>query len=340
MVTMQDVADKAGVSRVTVSRVLSNPDSVKYETKRKILYWIKELGYEPDRTAQSLAGSRSGLIGLIVPDTIHYYYAEIVQYAEQFLSNQGYNLILCCSRGSLERTKQCLNLLHSRKVDGVLLFPPGNPVPVDYQDIKTPLVFLGKPLDSYNSVVSDLESGTDKISRYFLNNNHLHLGYVGPTEGTAFFNKYVAYKDFAKKNHMILENVVACKSTNEGLYHILEQYFLNHQIKSTAWFAHNDEAGIILLKILLRFGYQVPDDVIVAGYDNTNMAVLTTPSLTSVRQPIEEMMNKACELLISDINNPALPRKLIKLDNLLIVRESTLKSSVLVQGSEPITKTF
>lgn len=101
MVSMQDIADKAGVSRVTVSRVLSNHPSVKAETRQKVLRWVKELDYEPNLIAQSLAGNRTNIIGLLVPEIAYPFFSEIIESIENQAFYEGYSIIICNTHRSL-----------------------------------------------------------------------------------------------------------------------------------------------------------------------------------------------------------------------------------------------
>jgi transcriptional regulator with XRE-family HTH domain len=102
---MQDIADKAGVSRVTVSRVLSNHPSVKAETRKKVLYWVKALDYEPNLIAQGLAGNRTNIIGLLAPEIAYPFFSEIIEAIENQAFYEGYSTIICNTRRSLEKEK-------------------------------------------------------------------------------------------------------------------------------------------------------------------------------------------------------------------------------------------
>lgn len=328
MVTMHDVASKAGVSRATVSRVFSAPNSVKDDTKRKVLYWIHQLGYEPNKVAQALAGNSSGVIGVIVPNLLNPYYSEIVNYAEEIASDKGYAIIICCSNNQLEKEKRIFINLKARNVDGVLIFPASTEEK-NYTILDAPFVTLGKILKNKSAVVSDLESGAKKIARHFIKNGYHQIGYIGPTSSAAGFNKYVAFIDYLKEQGIELTDLIVIPSKQESLQEVLRKYFAQNSMGSNAWFAHNDEAAAHLINYFSKKGLKVPDEIIVAGYDDTILAKNFLPGITSVYQPISEMVTKAFDLLLEEINTFETRAEIIKFDNNLVVRTSTLQQKLI-----------
>ena len=144
MVSMQDIADKAGVSRVTVSRVLSNHPSVKAETRKKVLYWVKELEYEPNVIAQSLAGSSTNVIGLLVPEIAYPFFSEIIEAVENQAFYAGYHTIICNTRRSQEKERNILTELKKRKVDGIIAVPVSAVQTAAYQRLSIPVVMISK----------------------------------------------------------------------------------------------------------------------------------------------------------------------------------------------------
>ena len=150
---MQDIADKAGVSRVTVSRVLSNHPSVKAETRQKVLYWVKELDYEPNLIAQSLAGNRTNIIGLLVPEIAYPFFSEIIESIENQAFYEGYSVIICNTHRSLDKEKNILARLRQRKVDGVIAVPVSASQSLSaYQRLQVPAVMITKKMEGFSRV--------------------------------------------------------------------------------------------------------------------------------------------------------------------------------------------
>lgn len=322
MVTMHDVASKAGVSRATVSRVLSDPNSVKDETKRNVLFWINQLGYQPNKIAQALAGNRSGVIGVVVPNITDPYYSELVNFAEEIASNQGYSIILCCSHNSLEKERRIFINLKSRNAEGILIFPVSTE-DEKYSTLDIPCVTLGKILKSKMAVVSDLESGAMKVAKHFIQNGYDKIGFFGPTSGIPGFDKYFGFSNYLKDAGIKLTDIIEIPSKRESLQELLENYHMLHGMQSKAWFAHNDDAAVYLINYFCKRDVKVPDEVIVAGYDDTILSKNFFPAITSVHQPIGEMVNKAFNLLLEQIVSCNTNPEIYRFDNELVVRTST-----------------
>ena len=178
VVSMQDIADKAGVSRVTVSRVLSNHPSVKAETRQKVLHWVKELDYEPNLIAQSLAGNRTNIIGLLVPEIAYPFFSEIIESIENQAFYEGYSVIICNTHRSLEKEKNILAQLRQRKVDGVIAVPVSTKRSLPaYQRLQIPAVMITKRLEGFSSVYLPLSwRSTDcqTFSEYGISENRVY----------------------------------------------------------------------------------------------------------------------------------------------------------------------
>ena len=123
MVTTYDIAEKAGVSQATVSRVLNGSPAVRAETKQRVMTWVRKFDYQPNHAARSLAKKQSSLLGMVIPDVMNPYFSEVLKAVEQAADLNGYNLVLCDSRGNLQKEKQCLNVLRRHQVAGILLVP-------------------------------------------------------------------------------------------------------------------------------------------------------------------------------------------------------------------------
>lgn len=329
MVTMSDVAKAAHVSRATVSRVLSDSASVKPETRQAVMYWVKELGYEPNKLAQGLAGNHSGLIGVLVPNITNPYYSSMVEAIEEAAASEGYSIIICCSRHHQELEQRALKNLKSRKVDGVLIYPLGSIDNGTYNLYSFPVVSMGKKLENRSSILSDLENGAALIAAHFLELGHREIGYLGPTTGPEGYNKFIGFQNHLRQQHLEIKQILECPSSKDtyvNLQDIISDYCQKSGMTCTAWFAHNDVAASELLQFLHAKQVRIPQEVAVAGYDDTTIALATTPKLTSVHQPFKEIGRRAVEVLIEQITYPDTPCKTILFENKLVVRSSSLKT--------------
>ena len=211
MASMQDIADKAGVSRVTVSRVLSNHPSVKAETRQKVLYWVKELDYEPNLIAQSLAGNRTNIIGLLVPEIAYPFFSEIIEAIENQAFYEGYSVIICNTHRSLEKEKNILAQLRQRKVDGVIAVPVSTKRSLPaYQRLQVPAVMITKRMEGFSSVYISHYQGGQQIAKHFLNLGFQKIGYIGPTKESTSALKYAGFQQFLSDNQIHLTDVIEC----------------------------------------------------------------------------------------------------------------------------------
>ena len=145
MTSMQEIADKAGVSRATVSRVLSNHPSVKADTRKKVMYWVKKMNYEPNMIAQSLAGNSTNLIGVIVPEIAYPFFSEIIEAIERQAFYEGYSIVISNTNRKIEKEKNIIAEYKKRKVDGIIAVPVSERESVSvYKKISIPVTVITK----------------------------------------------------------------------------------------------------------------------------------------------------------------------------------------------------
>lgn len=329
MVTMEEVARAAHVSRATVSRVLSNHPSIKMETRSNVMYWVKKLGYEPNQVAQSLAGNRTNIIGVLFSDLSNPLYSTLITAIVHEAEKYGYNVILGDAQREKAREANIINGFKRRKVDGIIVRPIGTPNKKLYSGINIPMVSLFKQAEEKNIIISSEEGGA-QVARHFLELGHKNIGYIGPLKSLAGNNKLEGFRSELEKNGLRLKAILECNQhetvENQRAYDIIGQYFKAHNAdKITAWFAHSDIAASDVIKSLAEHGLKVPEDVIVCGYNNTLLARKMIPTLSSVASPIEEIAGNAVGMLLNGINGNT-EEELVYLFPRLIIRESTSRA--------------
>ncbi len=354
MVSMQDIADKAGVSRVTVSRVLSNHPSVKAETRKKVLYWVKELEYEPNVIAQSLAGSSTNVIGLLVPEIAYPFFSEIIEAVENQAFYAGYHTIICNTRRSPEKERNILTELKKRKVDGIIAVPVSAvqtaayqrlSIPVvmitkraegfsssavqtaAYQRLSIPVVMITKRAEGFSSVYISHYTGGQQIARHFLNVGFQRIGYIGPIRDSTSAIKYAGFQNYLAENRIDLTDVIECPAPanmNASLvYAKVKEYAASTGLRCEAYLANDDITACEAIAAFRELGYAVPKDIAIAGFDNSLLAKEISPKLTALAQPLEEIGKKAVEVLLAQIHD-GVPPQMYELESRVIVRESTI----------------
>ncbi|MGL6174747.1 MAG: LacI family DNA-binding transcriptional regulator [Cellulosilyticaceae bacterium] len=332
MATIKDVAREAGVSVATVSRVLNDTAPVNEETRKKIEQVMKELHYIPSMIARGMRKQQSQIIGVIIPDYENPYHIKLYRYLENEAKKYGYRLFLVCMQeDEMAETKSIMELM-TRNVDGIVL--------CTYQgkqkDIKEllrlsksiPIVFMDN--FEFNENVSAVHingyQGMREIVEHIINKGHKKIGYIDKIPGYKVANeRKQAYEDVLKDYHIPLYRELiyggnyAINSGYEAGKYFMEQSL----IRPTAIIASNDAMAVGVVGYLNEYGYKVPQDVAVAGFDDIYLSKITAPPITTYRQPLEIIAKKVIDMLVAKIKNPSQLNKKILIKGELIIRQST-----------------
>ncbi|GAA1993700.1 LacI family DNA-binding transcriptional regulator [Kitasatospora viridis] len=320
MVTMQDVAERAGVTKQTVSNVLSGRVAVRPATAARVHAAIAELGYTPNLVARSLATGSTRTVGLLVPGVTSYFYAELVEQVEDVLDAHGYHLLLRTTRLDGERARRHLAGLVSRGVDGLLI--AGDNDLIDHlpllADARFPVVLCAweiDPPERYPVVTVDYEQAGYLAGRHLRELGHRRVAVLAsPAHGVRVAGFRRALPD-AVVHH-------AAEPTPAGGYACAAAALAAHPAP-TALFATHDVLAVGALEAARAAGRSVPGDLSLIGHDDTLEARISSPALTTVALPKREMAQQAVELLLGAVTKaaPAGPTRL--LPPALVVRGST-----------------
>jgi LacI family transcriptional regulator len=333
MATMQDVADRAGVSLTTVSRVVNNPDAVSPDKRERVLAAIRELDFTPSYFARGLVTKKTGLIGVIVPDISYAYYSLMLSGIEDYASNKGYKIVICNIEEKLGKEMWYLQFFAEMRVDGIVLmhersdpgieeFLLGCGIPIVMASVR-PKAFAGKfpsvNIDDFKAAYEAVELLIKKSRRRVA---LLAGNLADATSGEARFEGYkAALKDYGLAYDESLVRFGSF-SIEEGHAHAAE-IFARASPRPDAVFAAGDTIAVGVLRYLQEMGLRVPGDVALVGFDDLPFATICTPRLSTVRQPIREIGIAAVRLLISEIaERPAQVREVI-LKYELVERESS-----------------
>lgn len=329
MPNMKDVAALARVSPATVSRVLSGHPSVKPETRAAVLRCIKQLNYQPNASARSLAGGRTGLIGVILPDIANPFFAEILHEIEEQADFEGYSILISCSQNNLAREKAILNRLSNLHVDGIIATPV---VPEksrnEFLKLNVPVISITKTMDGFSSVSISHYNAGRRIARYLLGLGFERLGYVGSISSDSMSaQKFAGFHDYLLQSGYELADLINLQDTvhaqNVSTAKMISRQIQERGLRSDAIFACDDVIACETIHALLSNGLRVPQDIAVAGFDNSLLSRKMIPSITSLAQPLREIGKQAVELLISYISRGEYEIEDIELRTRIISREST-----------------
>lgn len=325
------MAKRAGVSVKTVTRVINRADGVTEATRARVTDAIEALSYKPNFFARGLASGRSYLVGLLcdVPAAGSAYIAELQKGMFSVCRDAGRHLII----ESFDTQKPDLgralsSFIAKSRLEGVVLTPPlcdRREIIEAMEDSQTPFVRIApeRPLANSIDVCIDNQQAAYEMTAYLISLGHRHIGFIkGPADHGDANERYEGYRAALKDNQLAFEEAFCaqgCYTYQSGL--TAGETLLAPGLRPTAIFACNDEMAVGVIAICQRFNLRVPEDLSVAGFDDSLIARVVWPTLTTCRQPIEEMARMAVQVLV-DRNNGDRPAEQL-LNYELVVREST-----------------
>lgn len=331
-----EVAKKAGVSIATVSRVVNGSDAVKTDTRQKVQKVIEEMNYVPyasvrDSAIKEFSARNVREIGVILPSIYNIFFAEVLEGIEHCLRHEDYFLILNCARNNAEREMKCIRSFINRKVSGIIVLSP-NTQDFDeefYREIvqEIPMVFVNAyfkiPGASY--VENDEEAGAQEVINYLFNLGHKKILMVSGINSDSYkikenvFKEMMTIRNIDAKNYIVNVEAGNSMETVELTTKILLEII--PQTDATAIFCCNDLMAVGALNACKKLNIKVPDEMSIVGYDNTPVANVVTPKLTSVDQNMFQLGRNAAQVLIEKIEKGQSKR--IIFYNTIVKREST-----------------
>ncbi len=333
MATIRDVAERAGVSISTVSRVITGSVPVDPTTAERVHEAVAALGYRPNLLARSFRRRITHTIGLLVPDNSNPFFAEAARVIEDAGFAEGYSVILCNSDLSEVKQATYLDVLLAKRVDGLILVSSGliavgdglDPMRRVF-DAGVPCVAVDRDLGelTIDQVLVDNEQGGYLAGRYLMGLGHRRVACItGPSELTPSAGRIAGFRRAMAEAGITLAPDATVPGNGRydgGAAAAVEM--LRRGVPFTALFAFNDLTAIGAIGALQRAGRRVPDDVSVVGFDDVPQASALFPALTTVAQPIAEMGRASVRLLLDRIAHRGAPCARVTLTTTLVERES------------------
>lgn len=320
--TIKDIAELAGVSVATVSRVINNNGRFSEETRKKVLDIIEKTGYKTNYMAKSLRTNKSYTIGVIVPDISNYFFFSIVEKVEQVMFEKNFTTIICNTDRNLKKEEAYLELLESKKIDGLIVISGAENFA--FPQNKIPYVCIDR-------------EPMDKSKTIFISSNHYKGGYMATKElikrgsknpSIVFYNDKATYSKnrisgfeaALKDENLKISKYSKLKSDPLSIDMDLKK-FLKGKVDSI--FAINDNVAMDVLLSLNENNIKVPDDVQIIGFDDNINDKYMYPSLSTIRQNVDEIAINSVDALIKLMNHEEKPGKSITIDVDLVLRNST-----------------
>lgn len=327
-VTMHDVAHTAGVSLMTVSRVVNNKDDVSQVTRDRVMDVIEQLNYRPSSIARGLATQRTGTLGVVIPDISNPFFASIVRSAEEEAYAKDYSVFLGNTNEDPERELAVLQSLEDKHVDGLILCSSRLEDDTLFEILEhfptTVLVFRERKNAKVGAFTVDDVFGGQVAIEHLLKSGHRNIGLIsGPPISLSAFGRLKGYQaalqaaDIPVNDRWIRHCHPDVEGGQETAYELLKN---NPEI--TALFCHNDLVAVGALQACAELRLRIPDDIAIIGYDDILLAALVSPSLTTLRIPRTEIGTMSMQMLLEQIEVEAAAPKEVHLKPKLIIRAS------------------
>jgi LacI family transcriptional regulator len=332
--TIRDVAREAGVSVATISRVLNRPDDVAVGTRERVLRVIREQGYSRNRTARALSGGRSGLVGVTLPKIQSSYFAQLADAIVDALYEHDLRAVLCPTRHERDLEVSLLErLIHGTTEGAVLILPSESSAELQaVQEQGYPLVVLDPKTPvgpGIPSVSAANTAGAVAATAHLLGLGHRRIGAItGPAGWCATEDRLAGYRAaLAGAGFEPDRSLVAEADFEVAGGRAAAARLLSLPDRPTAVVAFNDNLAVGAFQAARELGLELPRDLSVVGFDDSEQAPLVTPALTTMRQPLGEMARMAVSLLTRLLAGHRVEGLEVELATRLVVRDSTAPPS-------------
>jgi len=342
--TIYDIARKAGVSTATVSKVLNNTGRIGEKTRKRILEISRELNYQPNVLASALTGKKTYTIGLLIPDLVNPFFAELARNVEDRAHERGFSVMICNTDNDMQKEVKYAQLLRQKSVDGIIVATGvrNDALLKELIDQKVPVALAARDMSvlAASTVLVDDFAGGYSAASHLLELGHRKIAVIAENlnipsskervrgvrcsleeAGVMFDESLVVQSDFS---------VSAGKEAAMSLLQRNKDGTTGNvngkgDGRPTAIFACNDVLAIGALQAARNLGIRVPEELSVVGFDNTYLARITDPALTTVAQPIQAMGHQVVDLIAQEIDQANVVKQRVILLPELIVRQSTAR---------------
>lgn len=331
MASLKDVANQAGVSIATVSRVINNAPNINDTTRFRVQQAMKALDYRPSRIAKRLRSksSQGNLIGVVVPDISNPFYIDVLSGIDDYMLGHNFLMITCNFSQNEEKEKLYIDALVSESVDG-LIVAPAHELDEKVRALEKeniPFVCIDRGLKDVNAdlVLVDNEKGSYGAVHFLLSQGYKKIAYISgliriPTsrEREKGYRRALDEFEVPVQDDLIKFGDSSMKSGIDLCRELLSQ-----ENRPDALFTGNNLITLGALQTIAELGLKIPDDIAIIGFDDMPFSGTLNPPLTAVRQPAYEIGRRAAELLYQRICEPGRPNVKIVMETELMIRKST-----------------
>ena len=327
-VTSIDVAKEAGVSQSAVSRVFSQSGSASAQTAQKVHQAAKKLGYRPNILARSLITGKTRIIGVIVAYLENHFYPEALEKLSYELQQQGYHLLMFMASNQEDDIEDVVHEILDYQVDGIITASVSlsSKLAEKIQKAAIPIVMFNRTddLSHANSVTSNNYKGGMGVAEYFVKSGHQKISYIAGWEGASTQrDREKGFVDGLAKFGRTLHSRALGNYKHEDAVRAAHALFSTDDHPDAVFVCNDHMAFAVMDVIRFDYGLSIPKDVAIIGYDDVPPASWGAYSLTTMRQPTDEMVKACVTTLLDSINTNATKPKSVVIDSPLIIRNST-----------------
>lgn len=324
MATIREVAQLAGVSPSTVSRVMNGTANVDKEKKERVLAAIGKTSFQPNELARALYKKSSKIIGLIVPNIENPFFSELAGVIEETAFGYGFRLLLCNSNNDTEKEQVNINMLSQMKADGIILITNSGYTSQMIADCTLPVVIVDRHVPDTGEIAfieSDHYSGGKLATQCLAGCGCRKIICLrGPQKFTSGVLRFRGYQDVCRE-YGIEERFIDCEysfaSGKKAAEKMLEVF-----PDAEGVVAANDMVALSAYKVFRSRGIRVPEDIQIVGFDDIGFSTLVSPEVTTVRQPVREMGRRAVDIIYQFGSGQAFDKESI-FEVQLVERETT-----------------
>jgi len=326
--TLRDVAQEAGVSIKTVSRVVNNQGEISDATRQRVLVAIDKLGYRPSKLARALVTQHTDTIGLVLGDITNPFFPEVARGVLDIAESLGYDVFLCNSDGDHPREVRILHSLADHAVDGIIIFPTfALETMLDEVAVPgRPLVSVNRPFDGpwASSVMMHSYRGAKQAVNHLLARKHRAIAMIaGQTSDAPRLQRIKGYRDALLEHDVpVREEWIVPGAPIQARGRESARELLMRSPEITAIFAYNDLLALGAMQACRELGRRVPEDCAIIGFDDIPLADSISPALTTVRVDKYELGRQAMNRLLQMLAEPGVELGPVWMDVELVVRQS------------------
>ncbi|ALS27647.1 transcriptional regulator [Paenibacillus sp. 32O-W] len=327
--TIYDVARAAGVSTATVSKVINGTGRISDKTRKRVTEIMEELRYQPSMVAAALTRRSTSTVGLMLPDLANPYFAEIARAVEDRGHEFGFSLLICSTDNDPSKEEKYLSLMVQKCVDGIMIATSTGQDGLlrELAEQRMPIVAISRELPSLpvDTVMVDDFMGGYMAGKHLVGLGHRRIGIIAEKLGASSSPERIrgCRQAMAEAGIEADDSLIAEASYTVDGGRKAAARLLGGGEPPTALFACNDVLAIGALQAAFERGLQVPEQLSVVGFDNTMLATITAPPLTTVSQPIQDIGRRAFDALLQEIRGEKRTKQRLVLLPELVVRRST-----------------